>query len=718
MLAVLTGADVRADGLGTLPSVKDARVEMTRRDGSPGYYPPQPILAEGRVRHVGEPVAMVVAESAAEALDAAERIAVEYQPLPAVVDTAEAARPGAVQLWPDAPGNIAFDWFADDQTAVAQAFAAAEHVVEIELRNNRVVAAPVEARGALGEHDTASGRYTLHANCHNHFAVRDLTAQCLGLEPSTIRVVARDLGGGFGMKYFVYHEHPLVLWAARRLARPVKWMSRRDEAFMSDTQGRDHVTKAALALHKEARFLALKVETVANLGAYVSHMGPLSPSLLYTEMLSGAYATPAIYAEVRGVFSNTVFTDAYRGAGRPEATYVVERLAEEAARRLGLPPDEIRRRNFVTPDDMPYRVPLGLVYDSGDFPHNLEACQALADWPGFAKRRAQSERNGRLRGIGISSFVEKTGTFPEEVADIRFHPDGEVSVHVGTMASGQGHETAFAQLVHETLGVPFDLIRVVEGDSDDLPRGYGTGGSRSANVGGTAIYQACLEVKERAGAVAAHLLEVAPQDIHVGGLNYTVRGTDRVMTLGKIAEASLDADNLPDGMAAGLDVRAVGRVADATFPNGCQICELEVDPDTGAVEILRYADVGDFGRVLNPMIVEGQIHGGIVQGVGQALMEDCRYDPDSGQLLSATFMDYAIPRADDLPNFETASHEILCATNPLGIKGAGEAGTIGALAAVMNALMDALAPLGVQHVDMPATPETVWRAIREARQGS
>ena len=716
VLAVLTGADVRADGLGTLPSVKDARVEMTRRDGSPGYYPPQPILAEGRVRHVGEPVAMVVAESAPAALDAAERIAVAYQPLPAVVDTAEAARPGAVQLWPDAPGNIAFDWFAGDKAAVARAFAAAEHVVEIELRNNRVVAAPIEARGALGEYDPPSGRYTLHANCHNHFAVRDLTAQCLGLEPSSIRVIARDLGGGFSMKFFVYHEHPLVLWAARRLARPVKWMSRRDEAFVSDTQGRDHVTKAALALDKGARFLALKAETVADLGAYVSHMGPLSPSHLYTEMLSGAYATPAIYAEVRGVFSNTVFTDAYRGAGRPEATYVVERLAEEAARRLGLAPDEIRRRNFVTPQQMPYRTPLGLVYDSGDFPHNLKACQALADWPGFAERRAQSERNGRLRGIGISSFVEKTGTFPEEVADIRFHADDEVSVHVGTMASGQGHETAFAQLVHEALGVPFDLIRVVEGDSDDLPRGYGTGGSRSANVGGTAICQACLEVREKAGAVAAHLLEVAPEDIHVSGLDYTVRGTDRVMTPAEIAAAALDADNLPDGMAAGLDVRAVGRVADATFPNGCQICELEVDPDTGAVAIRRYADVGDFGRVLNPMIVEGQIHGGIVQGVGQALMEDCRYDPDSGQLLSATFMDYAIPRADDLPNFITASHEILCATNPLGIKGAGEAGTIGALAAVMNALMDALAPLGVQHVDMPATPETVWRAIRDARQ--
>ena len=718
VLAVLTGADVRADGLGTLPSVKDARVEMTRRDGSLAVYPPQPILAQGRVRHVGEPVAMVVAETAARALDAVERIEVEYKPLAAVVDTAEAAAAGAPQLWPEAPGNVCFDWFAGDKAAVQAGFAGAQHVVEIELLNNRVTAAPIEARGALGEYDPRSGRYRLHANCHNHFAVRDLTAECLGLEPSQIRVIARDLGGGFGMKYFVYPEHPLMLWAARRLGRPVKWMSGRVEAFLSDTQGRDHVTRAALALDGEARFLALKVETVANLGAYVSHMGPLSPSLLYTEMLDGAYSTPALYAEVRGVFSNTVFTDAYRGAGRPEAAYVVERLAEEAARQLGLAPDEIRRCNFIAPADMPYRVPLGLVYDSDDFAANLESCQALADWPGFAARRAASERSGRLRGIGISSYVEKTGTFPEELADIRFHKGGEVSVHVGTMGSGQGHETAFAQLVHEALGVAFTRIRVVEGDSDDLPRGYGTGGSRSANVGGTAIHLACLEVVEKARTLAAHLLEVAPEDIAVGAGRYTVRGTDRAMSLAEIAEAALDADKLPQGMEAGLDSRAVGRVADPTFPNGCQICELEVDPETGAVEITRYSDVGEFGRVINPMIVAGQVHGGIAQGVGQALMEDCRYDAQSGQLLGASFMDYAVPRADSLPSFETATSEILCATNSLGIKGAGEAGTIGALAAVMNALMDAVAPLGVRHIDMPATPEAVWRAIRQARRGS
>lgn len=716
VLAVLTSADVRADDLGTLPSMKDPRLKITRRNGAPGYYPPQPLLADGRVRHVGEAVAMVVAETAVQALDAVERIAVDYVALPAIVDTAEAANAGALQLWPEAPGNVCFDWIVGDKTAVEVAFSKAEHVTEIELRNNRVTATPIETRGALGEFDMASGRYTLQTNCHNHFAVRAMTAECLGVEPADIRVIARDIGGGFGMKYFIYPEHPLVLWAARRLARPVKWMSGRNEAFLSDTQGRDHVTKAAMALDAEAHFLGLKVETVANLGAYVSHLGPVSPSLLYTEMLGGAYATPAIYAEVKGVFSNTIFTDAYRGAGRPEATYVVERLADEAARHLDLAPDEIRRRNFVTPEQMPYRVPLGLVYDSGDFPSNLEACQELINWPGFSERRGASERGGRLRGIGISSFVEKTGTFPEEIADIRFQQGGDITVHIGTMASGQGHETAFAQLVEDQLGVSFERIRVVEGDSDDLPRGYGSGGSRSASVGGTAIYQACLEVEEKARALAAHLLEVAPEDIAVGGGRYTVRGTDRLMTLAEISEAARVSANLPNGMEAGLDTRAVGKVADPTFPNGCQICELEVDPETGAVEILRYCDVGEFGRVLNPMIVEGQIHGGIAQGVGQALMEDCRYDPDSGQLLSASFMDYTLPRADDLPNFDTATKEILCTTNPLGIKGAGEAGTIGALAAVMNALMDALAPLGVRHIDMPATPETVWRAIRDTRQ--
>lgn len=716
VLAVLTGEDVRADGIRTLPSMKDPRLAMTRRDGSPGYYPPESILAIDRVRHVGEPVAMVVAETAEAALDAAELIAVQYDALPAVVDPADAAEADAVQLWPEVPGNVSFDWIVGDKAAVEAAFAGAEHVVEVALRNNHVTAAPIEARGALGEFDAVGGRYTLHTNCHSHFAVRGMTVECLGVEPTDVRVVARDIGGGFGMKYFVYPEHPLVLWAARRLGRPVKWMSGRNEAFLSDTHGRDHVTKAALALNGGARFLALKVETVANLGAYVSHLGPLSPSLLYTEMLGGANVTPAIHAEVRGVSSNTIFTDSYRGAGRTEATYVLERLADEAARQLGLAPGEIRRRNFVTPEQMLYRVPLGLVYDSGDFPQNLESCLALSDWPGFAARRAVSERGGRLRGIGISSFVEKTGTIPEEVADIRFHSNDEVTVHVGTMASGQGHETAFAQLVHEKLGVPFERIRVVEGDTDDLPRGYGSGGSRSANVGGTAIYQACLTVEEKARAIAAHLLEVAAEDIAVADGHYTVRGTDRVMTLAEIAEAALDANNLPDGMEAELDTRAVGLVPDATFPNGCQICELEVDPETGAVEILRYAVVGEFGRVLNPMIVEGQVHGGIAQGVGQALMEDCRYDPESGQLLGASFMDYAIPRADDLPNFVTATSETLCTTNPLGIKGAGGAGTIGALAAVMNALMDVVAPLGLKHIDMPATPENVWRALRDARQ--
>ena len=715
VLAVYTSADADADGLGTLPCTADAFVALTRPDGSPACYPPNPMLARARVRHVGEAVAMVVAKTRDAARDAAERVTVDYRPLPAVVDAAAARAAGAPQLWAEAPGNLSCVWEQGDRAATDAAFAAADRAVDIELINNRVIVNTIEPRGALGAYDPATGRYTLHTNSQHVFGTRQIVAGILGIGEDRLRVLSHDLGGGFGMKYFTYPEQVLVAWAARRLGRPVRWLSGRAEGFVSDTQARDHVTQAALALDGAGRFLGLRVRTLCNLGAYVSNLGPISPTLLYTRMLANAYRTPAIHAEVEGVLTNTLFTDAYRGAGIPEANYVVERLADKAAAALGLSPGEMRRRNVIPAEAMPYRVPLDLVYDSGDYARNLEDGMALADWRGFPARRAGSAARGRLRGIGMAVYVESTVGDPSEHVAIRFGADDRVTLLAGTRASGQGHATTYAQLLGETLGIPFEAVDVIEGDSDDLPAGGGTGGSRSTYMAALAIEDGAAKVIEKGRRLAADLLEAAPADIRFADGRFSIAGTDRAIEIMALAARAREASAPAGEEAPGLDSEGRAETADGTFPNGCHVCEVEVDPETGAVTIAGYAAVNDFGRIVNPLLVDGQVHGGVAQGLGQAVFENCVYDARSGQLLSGSFMDYCLPRADDLPPFALATNDAPTAQNPFGIKGCGEAGAIPAPAAAVNAVLDALKERGVTHLDMPLTPERVWRALAAAR---
>ena len=712
VLAVYTGSHVAADGLGTLPCIADAFVALKRPDGSPACYPPNPMLPQDRVRHVGEAVAMVVAETLAEAQDAAELVSVDYAPLPAVVDAAQAREAAAPLLWQEAPGNLSCVWAQGDADATEAAFRAATHTVEIELVNNRLVVNTIEPRGALGVYDPASERYTLHINSQHVHGARAVVAGILGIEEDRLRVLSHDMGGGFGMKYFTYPEQVLVAWAARKLARPVRWLSGRAEGFLSDTQARDHLTRAALALDADGHFLGLRVRTLCNLGAYVSNLGPISPTLLYTRMLANAYRTPAIHAEVEGVLTNTIFTDAYRGAGIPEANYVVERLVDKAAARLGLTPDAIRRRNLIPADAMPYQVPLDITYDSGDYARNLDDGMALAGWSGFAARRTEAAARGRLRGIGMAVYVESTVGDPAEHVAIRFGADGGVTLSAGTQASGQGHATTYAQLLSESLGIPFEAIELIEGDSDDLPGGGGTGGSRSTYMASLAIDDGAAKVIEKGTKVAANLLEVAPADIRFADGTFAIAGTDRAIDIMTLAAQAMDPANLPEGMEPGLDANGRTETFDGTFPNGCHICEVEVDPETGVVALAAYAAVNDFGRIVNPQLVDGQVHGGVAQGLGQAVFENCVYDAQSGQLLSGSFMDYCLPRADDLPPFALGTNGVPTGQNPLGIKGCGEAGSIPAPAAVVNAVLDALKERGVSDIDMPLTPERVWRALR------
>ena len=714
VLAVYTGTDVAADGLGTLPCIADAFVALTRPDGRPACYPPNPMLSSDRVRHVGEAVAMVVAETLAAAQDAAELVNVEYASLPAVVDATQAREPGAPEIWPEAPGNLSCTWAQGDADATDAAFRGAAHVVEIELVNNRLVVGTIEPRGALGVYDPASARYTLYINSQHVHGARAIVAGILGIEEDRLRILSYDLGGGFGMKYFTYHEQVLVAWAARKLGRPVRWLCGRAEGFLSDTQARDHLTKAALALDADGQFLGLRVRTLANLGAYVSNLGPISPTLLYTRMLANAYRTPAIHAEVEGVLTNTVFTDAYRGAGIPESNYVVERLVDKAAEKLGLAPDEIRRRNLIPATAMPYQVPLDITYDSGDYARNLDDSMALAGWSGFAERRTEAASRGKLRGIGMAVYVESTVGDPAEHVSIRFQADGGVSLSSGTGASGQGHETTYAQLLGESLGIPFEAVTLIEGDSDDLPAGGGSGGSRSTYMVALAIEDGAAKVVEKGTQVAASLLEVAPADVRFADGNFAIAGTDRAIDIMELAAQARDPANLPEGMEPGLDADGRTETFDGTFPNGCHICEVEVDPDTGAVDLVNYAAANDFGRIVNPVLVDGQVHGGVAQGLGQAVFENCVYDEHSGQLLSGSFMDYCLPRADDMPPFALAANGVPTNQNPLGIKGCGEAGSIPAPAAVVNAVLDALKERGVTDIDMPLTPERVWRALERA----
>jgi len=710
VLAVLTAADV---GGASIPCF----VPITNRDGSKAPMPAHPILCRDKVRYVGDKVAFVVAETRAQARDAAELVEVDYEPLEAVVDTAAALGARVPPVHEECPGNLAFDWHFGDEQAVAAAFAKAARRVRLELVNNRLVCNPMEPRAAVAEWDAGAGKLTVHTCTQGGWAFRDVLAQNLGLPKEKVRVVTPDVGGGFGMKAMFYGEYALCAFAARKLGRPVKWTSERGEAFLSDSQGRDHVTVAELAFDSDHRILGLKVDVVANMGAYYYFFAPFIPTGAALKVLPGVYDVKCLSYGVKAVFTNTVPVDAYRGAGRPESIYCIERLMDLAAAELGVDRLELRRKNFIRPEQMPFKTAAGEVYDSGDFERVMTAAVARADWQGFPVRRAEAARRGKLRGIGLCYYIESTMGNPVEHATVRFALDGAVEVLVGTQSNGQGHETAYAQVLVDRLGVPFEKVRIVQGDTDAIADGGGTGGSRSLTAEGVAILEASDRVIEKGKIAAAHVFEAAVADIAFEGGTFRVAGTDRAIGIMELAERVRVMASKPAGLEEGLDASASIELDAWTFPNGCHVAEVEVDPETGVTRIVRYTVVDDFGVVVNPLLVEGQVHGGVVQGIGQALLEHTVYDR-SGQLLTGSFMDYCMPRADDLPSFDFSTVEVRCRNNPLGVKGCGEAGSVGSCAAVINALVDALSPLGIRHVDMPALPEKVWRLAQGARRAA
>jgi len=629
-----------------------------------------------------------------------------------VVDTATADAESAPLVWPEAPDNLCFDWETGDAEATERAFAGSQRIVGLDLVNNRVVGNPLEPRGAIGAVEPETGRLVLHVSSQGAHLLRGILARAIfSVDEDRIRVVTPDVGGDFGVKIFLYPEYVLVLHAARRLGRPVKWIADRSEAFLGDAHGRDHVSRAEMALDEDGRFLGMRVGTRANLGAYLSNFAPVPPTVAGEPIVPGCYRIPAVHVSVRGVFTNTNPVDAYRGAGRPEAMYLLERLVDKAARETGLSPAEIRRRNFVTPQDMPYTNATGATYDTGDFARNMDDAMALADWDGFEQRRQAAKAQGRHRGIGMCTYIESCGGGGGESARITVDAEGLVTVFSGTQSNGQGHDTAYRQLVSDRLGLPPEHIRVIQGDTDLVASGGGTMGSRSIPVGGPAVQLSADRVYQRARDKAAELLESAAVDVEVGEDGFRIAGTDRRVSFAEVARAAAPRDGGPS-----FDETADWQPDEPTYPNGCHICEVEVDAATGRAEVLRYSVVDDFGTVLNPLLLEGQVHGGIAQGIGQALLENCVYQPESGQLLSGTFMDYAMPRADDIPPIDFRLNQVPSTTNALGMKGAGEAGAIGAPPAVINALVDALSEFGVEHVDMPATAETLWASMNEGIQ--
>jgi carbon-monoxide dehydrogenase large subunit len=705
VLGVFTFEDIA--GLGLLPcATAVATVEPMR-------VPPRPALADGRVRHVGDPVAFIVAETRSLARDAADLVAVDYNPLPSVVDAPVALQPGAPLLWNTVPGNESFRFKKGDPAAVAAAFSAAAHTVEIELINNRVVIAPTETRAAIGRYD--ADVLDLFVTAASVNAIRDQLATSIFRVPKDrIRVSAPDVGGGFGIKNCLYPEWVMLLWSARRLGRPVKWVEDRAEDFISTAQGRDNVTRARLALDADGRFLALDVSTIANLGAYMSGGGPGSSTNAPAAAMGGGYVIPAIAMDVRAAFTNTVPIDAYRGAGKPEANYLIERLIDLAAERCGLDRIELRRLNMIA--QFPYPKALGTVVDCGRFAANIDDAVRVADQAGYVARRNDSAQRGLLRGLGIGCFLETARGAPNEGAEIRFQDDGKIALMIGTQSNGQGHETSYPQIAADLLGQPIEAFRYIQADTAEIPEGNGHGGARSMHMGGAALFKAAQTVIAKGTAIAARLLQATPDQVVFSAGRFVVRSIpERSMDLPAVARAARDPANLPEGMTAGLDSYVWNLLDIITFPNGCHVAEVEIDADTGAVTLDRYTAVDDFGALINPMLTIGQVQGGVAQGIGQALMEHTVYDPESGQLLSGSFMDYALPYAADLPDLNITLTGVSTNANPLGVKGAGQAGAIAAPQTIISAVLDALAPLGVTHIDMPATPERIWRAIQEAR---
>ena len=693
--------------------------QRKRPDGSPMFARAHLGLAQGKVRYVGEPVAFVVAETLAQAKDAAELIDVDYEPLASVTDTAEAAE-GKIAVWEECPDNISNLFESGDRAATEAAFAKAAYIVKKRYVISRVYAHFMEPRGAIGVWDPGEDRFTLYADVQYPHRVRQaLATRIFKIPESKIRVIAGDVGGGFGTKGWQYPEHRLVLLAARKLRRPVKWTCERSEAVQADEHARDNVSEAELALDKAGRFLGLRVKTLANVGAYISSERNLLATFGNVGTLTGVYDIPAAHVAVLAVMANTNGTAPYRGAGRPEATYVIERLIDDAARELAVDPIELRSRNLIASSALPCKTALGLNYDCGDFPANQAKALEQADWAGFSKRRDEAEARGRLRGIGIANPIEKAAGPGQEFAEIRFHPSGNATLLMGSKNQGQGHETVFKQVLNERLGLDPAVVQYIDGDTDRVAFGIGTNGSRSTVIGGSALWMAADKVIAKSKRIAAHLLEAADIDVEfaVGadGGNFAVAGTDRRISLTEVAKASFQAGRLPPGLEGGLYESGTFAPEDNTYPNGCHICEVEIDPDTGALDIVRYVVIDDVGTVVNPIGLKGQIHGGIAQGLGQALMEQVVYDRESGQNLTGSFMDYSMPRADAMPYMEITSNPVPTKRNPLGAKGAGEAGTVGALPAIINAIVDALSPLGVKTLDMPATSARIWHAIRDAR---
>ncbi len=721
VLAVLTGEDLKADGLGGLI----CGWMIHSKDGSPMNAGPHPALADGKVRYVGDHVAVVVADTYAQAKDAAEQIEVDYEVLAAVVSTADATSDGQPTVHDEIAANRVYDWELGDKAAVDAAIAGAHHVTKIDIVNNRLIPNAMEPRAAIGDYDSGDENFTLYTTSQNPHVARLVLSAFVGIAPEhKLRVVAPDVGGGFGSKIFIYAEETVCLWASKRVGRPVKWTGERVESFMSDAHGRDHVTTAELAMDADGKFLALKVDTIANMGAYLSTFASCVPTYLYATLLSGQYVIPSIHCNVEAVYTNTAPVDAYRGAGRPEATYVVEHIVETAAREMGIDPAELRRRNFVPADAYPYQTPVILTYDCGDYGASLDKALEVADYANVAARKADAQSRGKLHGVGFSAYIEACGIAPSaavgslgagvglwESGKIRFNATGNLFVYTGSHSHGQGHETTFAQLMSSYLGIPTDQVEVIHGDTEKTPMGMGTYGSRSLAVGGSALVKAAEKIIAKGKKIAAHLMEASEGDIEFADGKFTVAGTDKEKTIQEIAFAAYVPHNYPADLEPGLEESAFYDPLNFTFPAGTQICEVEIDPDTGQVEITNFVAVDDFGTVINPMIVEGQVHGGIAQGVGQALLEGCVYDGESGQLVTGSYMDYTMPRADDLPSFKVDMTTTVNPSNPLGVKGCGEAGAIAAPAAVMNAITDAIGA----DMQMPATPSRVWQALQSAQ---
>ncbi|MCC6206336.1 MAG: xanthine dehydrogenase family protein molybdopterin-binding subunit [Hyphomicrobiales bacterium] len=720
VIAVLTGKELKADGVGNLI----CGWMIHSKDGTPmkmGAWSP---LAVDRVRYVGDAVVIVIADTKGQARDAAEAVEITYKERKAVTDTVSALKPGAPQLHPEAEGNLIFDWELGDAKSTDAALANAAHITKMHIINNRLVPNAMEPRATLGHYDKAEDHYTCWTTSQNPHVARLVMSAFYNIAPENkLRVIAPDVGGGFGSKIFIYPEEVVCLWASKKAGVPVKWVADRTESFLTDAHGRDHVSEVQMAFDKDNRIIGLKVDTIANFGAYMSLFSSSVPTYLYATLLSGQYNIPAIHANVRAVYTNTAPVDAYRGAGRPEATYLVERTVETAARELGISPGELRRKNFIT--QFPHQTPVIMAYDAGDYSASLDAAMKAADYAGFEKRRAEAKKRGKLRGIGMSNYIEACGIAPSaavgslgagvglwESAEVRVNAVGTIEVLTGSHSHGQGHETTFAQLVNQRFGVSIDSVSIVHGDTDKVQMGMGTYGSRSGAVGMSAIVKALDKVEAKAKKIAAHLMEADEGDIVIENGELKVAGTDKKVPWFQMALAAYTAHNLPAGMEPGLKETAFYDPSNFTFPAGCYICEVEVDPDTGVTEIIQFVAADDFGNIINPMIVEGQVHGGIAQGVGQALLEGAHYDAASGQLITASYMDYTMPRADDLPSFQISHQNTPCPGNPLGIKGCGEAGAIGSPPAVINAITDAI---GNNDLLMPATPERVWAAINAAK---